>query len=159
MSTAPSHALNTAVERATKEIVSSALSWKVSNGRLVTRPVNATTSETSSIIGFVGGVEGTMTLRCTRKIAVEATRAMLGIDTTEDSTDVRDAIGELLNMIIGQAKTYYAEQNESFNFTLPTTVMGDSYQIYVRARPGATLSAVHFLCPMGPFCVEVYLKD
>jgi chemotaxis protein CheX len=153
------NALNLAVERAAREIVTSALSWRVSNGRFVTRPVNCSTSETSSIIGFVGGIEGTLTLRCTRKIAVEATRAMLGIDATEDSAEVRDAVGELLNMVIGQAKTYYAEQNESFNFTLPTTVMGDNYQIYVRARPGATVSAIHFLCPMGPFCVEVFVKS
>ena len=150
--------LTDAVSRATREIVESALSWRVTNGRVVTKPVNSSTSESSSIIGFLGSVEGTLTLRCTRKIAVEATRAMLGVEATEDSAEVRDAMGELLNMVIGQAKTYYAEGGDSFTFTLPTTVMGDNYQIYVRARPGATVTAIHYLCPVGPFSVELFVK-
>jgi chemotaxis protein CheX len=150
--------LTDAVARATREIVTSALSWRVTNGRVVTRPVNSSVSEASTIIGFLGSIEGTLTLRCSRRLAVEATRAMLGVETTEDSAEVKDALGELLNMVIGQAKTYFSEGGGSFTFSVPTTVMGDSYQIYVRARPGATVTTVHYLCPVGPFSVELYLK-
>jgi chemotaxis protein CheX len=151
--------LTDAVGRSTREIIASALSWRVSNGRVIIRPVNSATSETSSIIGFVGGVEGALIFRCTRAVAVAATRAMLGVDATEESAEVRDAVGELLNMIIGQAKTYYSEHCEAFTFTLPTTVMGDNYQIYLRAKPGQPVASVHFLCPVGPFSVEVYVKS
>lgn len=151
--------LNTAVARSTREIISAALSWKVSSGRVVLRPVNSATSETSSIIGFVGSVEGALILRCTRAMAFAATRAMLGVDATDESAEVRDAVGEILNMIVGQAKTYYSEHCEAFTFTLPTTVMGENYQIYVRARPGQAVASIHFLCPFGPFSVEVYVRD
>lgn len=149
------------VSRATRDIVTSALTWKVSPARVVVRPVNSSTAEASAIIGMVGSVEGTLTLKCTRRIAVEATRAMLGMEASEESPEVRDAVGEVLNMIVGQAKTYYAEsaERESFSFTLPTTILGDNYQVYVRARPGARVTALYFLCPMGPFSVEVFVKE
>jgi chemotaxis protein CheX len=147
------------VARATKEIVAGALAWKVSNGRVVTRPVNSSTAEASAIIGIVGSVEGTITLKCTRRIAVEVARAMLGVEASDEAPEVRDAVGELLNMVIGQAKTYYAARREPFSFTLPTTIMGDNYQIYVRARPGAKVGTIYFLCPLGPFSIEVFVKN
>jgi chemotaxis protein CheX len=148
-----------AVSRATREVVSGALSWKVSAGRLVSRPVNSSTSEASAIVGLVGAVQGTVTLKCTRRIAQEATRAMLGVDADCDSPQVRDAVGEVLNMIVGQAKTYYSLTYPAFAFTLPTCIMGDNYQIYIRATPGARVGAIYFLCPLGPFSVEVYMKS
>ena len=98
-------------------------------------------------------------LKCSRRMAVEATRAMLGLDATSESAEVRDAVGELLNMVVGKAKAYYAEDHGAFSFTVPTTVMGDNYQVYLRARPGATVTAILFLCPLGPFSVEVYVKS
>jgi len=151
-------ALDTAVSRATRDIVSSALSWRVTNGRHVTRPVNSSTAEANAIIGIVGAVEGTVMLKCSRRIAVEVTRAMLGLDASGESAEVRDALGELLNMVVGKAKAYYAEDHDAFSFTVPTTAMGDNYQVYLRARAGATVTAIHFLCPFGPFSVEVHVK-
>src|SRR5215475_8566039 len=60
--------------------------------------------EISGVIGLSGKAAGTVVLSLSRDVALKATEAMSGEQSSSINSDVVDAIGELTNMIAGSAK-------------------------------------------------------
>ncbi len=149
--------LNQAVIKATEDIFDSMLGWDVKGKAPVEKPINASSAETSVIISIVGNVSGAITLKCTKKLAGEIASGMLGMDVDEDSDDLKDAIGELLNMIVGTAKTRYSSV-DAFKVSVPTTIMGGDYAMHIKASSGDKISLIDFDCDHGGLSIEVFLK-
>jgi len=76
----------------------------------------------ASSIGFYGDIDGMLVLVFPENIAKKACSLLLGQDenkTTE--TELTDALGELVNIIGGRAKTLLSERDVKANITLPRT--------------------------------------
>lgn len=80
------------------------------------------------------------------------TGGFLGMDVDELNEDVKDAIGEIANMVAGNLKTAFAGYGVKLELAIPTSIVGESYR--VGGMPGAKRIAVPFGMESGKFLVE-----
>ena len=98
-------ALNEAVRAATTEICQTVLGKHVTSGPATVAKAESRHYETSVVISFVGSISGAFALRCSMKVGAAIASQMLGTQIAEASDDMKDAVGEFFNMIVGAAKT------------------------------------------------------
>jgi len=153
--------LNQAVSDAAKEMFGSMLGWSVSCASPVARPLNGNGgtpgAEASAVISFVGNPSGAFALKCSRAFAAQIASQMLGMDVDEQSSDMTDAIGEFLNMIVGRAKALYAT-GDPFKMSVPTLVIGGDYSLHIKASGAKTVSAIDVQYEGHTLSIEVVLN-
>lgn len=111
--------------------------------------------EISGVIGLSGKATGTVVLSLSREVAISATDAMLGERPMTVDGDVVDTIGELTNMIAGNAKMQL-EQFE-MGISLPSVIVGKNHS--VEFPGGVTPIAIPFTCPWGSVCLDIGLCE
>jgi len=114
---------------------------------------NLAVGDVSAIIGITGATSGSMALVFTEKCIKEIASSLLGEVLTQLNHEVRDAVGELTNMICGDARRRLAEQGFSLQAGIPTIVAGKGHSV-MHCTDGPRL-AVPFETPHGSFMVEV----
>ena len=152
--------LNEAVVHATSDTFRDMLQAKIINSTPTQLPINHTNgicSETTVIISFVGEVSGALMLKCSKKVGSLIASRMLGMEVDAESDDMKDALGELLNIIMGSAKSYYSPDN-TFQMSVPTTIIGQNYSLYIKANAGNTVSFIPFKSGTANIGIEIYLK-
>ena len=108
----------------------------------------------SGIIGLSGNGVGTVVLSLSRKVALAATSTILMTDVKTIDEDVIDAVGELVNVVAGNAKTRLASYGLSIS--LPSVVTGLNHTVsFPKSVPPIS---VLFDSPWGPLALEVGLK-
>lgn len=105
----------------------------------------------SGIIGLSGNASGTVVINLSTEVALKAASAMLMEEMTEMNDDVLDAVGELANVIAGQAKTDLEEYKLSVS--LPNVVTGEGH--CVRFPSATPPLCVAFDTDFGPLRLEV----
>ena len=111
--------------------------------------------EISGIIGLSGKATGTVVLSLGRDVAIAATEVLLGERPDSLNPDVVDAIGELANMVAGNAKTHL-EQFE-MSLSLPNVIIGKNHS--VQFPSDVTPIGIPFSCPWGSICMDVGLCE
>ncbi len=110
------------------------------------------------IIGFAGDESGVFILQCPRKLGIKAANKMLGTDVKEDSEEMRDAVAEFMNMIVGKTKSLYSADEETFKVSIPTTIVGRNFVVHTTAIEYGKESAIDFSCNGYNFVINVFLK-
>ncbi|CAL1151167.1 unnamed protein product [Cladocopium goreaui] len=105
----------------------------------------------SGLIGLSGKASGMVVINLSAEAALQAASAMLMEEQTELNDDVLDAIGELANVIAGQAKADLEEYDLSVG--LPSVVTGEGHEI--RFPSSTPPLAVPFKTDFGPIRLEV----
>ena len=149
-----------AVIRSAKDTFADMLQIKINSETPVECPINANngiSSEICTIISFVGEVSGALMFKCSKKTAVVIASRMFDEPVKPDSDELKDAMGELLNIIIGSAKSYYSDQN-TFSLSIPTTVVGQDFSLYIKANTGATAFYVPLKSGNAHMGIEVFTK-
>lgn len=111
--------------------------------------------EVSGIIGLSGKAKGTVVLSLDREAAMRATEAMLGERPLFINADVTDAVGELTNMIAGNAKAYLEQY--ALSVSLPTVITGRGHCIEFPKNTPAI--CIPFDCEWGTVTVQVGLVE
>jgi chemotaxis protein CheX len=109
--------------------------------------------DVSAIIGITGAARGSMALTFSESTIKAITGNLLGIEATEINDELRDAVGELTNMICGDARRRLSEAGISLQAGIPTIVSGKNHSI-CHINNGPHL-AIPFETPHGGFVVEV----
>ncbi len=109
--------------------------------------------DVSAIIGLTGAAQGSMALIFTEQCIKHIASNLLGTPFTELNHEVRDAVGELTDMICGDARRRLAEDGFILQAGIPTIVGGKGHTITHIAN-GPRL-AVPFETSQGSFMVEV----
>ncbi len=109
--------------------------------------------DVSAIIGVTGAAQGSMALIFTEKCIMAVASSLLGVAFTKLNHEVSDAVGELTNMICGDARRRLAEDGFVLHAGIPTIVGGTGHSIMHVAK-GPCL-AVPFETEDGTFMVEV----
>jgi chemotaxis protein CheX len=125
---------------------------KVNVGKPYRKTDPTATHDVSGIIGFSGKFVGSMVLAFKQETAIALASAFAGVEVSPDSPDFADAIGELANMIAGNAK-------KNFSGTLisvPSVVMGSAH-IIARLQHAPSI-VVPCETSVGSFAVEVNIK-
>ncbi len=107
----------------------------------------------SSIIGISGDVSGCVVISLSEKIALQLASALLDEELIELDGDCTDAIGEIANMIAGNAKTDFPTEKTSIS--VPTVVIGQHKVSYPSGIP-----IISMPCEVGPgrMVVDIALK-
>jgi chemotaxis protein CheX len=145
--------LDQVIVRATKDVFSTMVMMELKDGIPVIGKGGEISSNISSMLGLGGGIRGIVAIHCPAGVAKGITGAFLGMDIDELSDDVKDAVGELANMIAGNLKIFFAEIGIDIKLALPTSVIGESY--HTSGLFGATRIAVPFVSAYGSFWIEL----
>ena len=109
--------------------------------------------EISSIIGVSGNVSGCVVISLTHDIAFYLVSALIGDEISELNDDCTDAIGEIANMIAGNAKTDFPTSDNSIS--VPSVVVGKHKVSYPTGVPVITIPCI---LDKGEMFIEVALK-
>ncbi len=113
--------------------------------------------DVSGIVGFAGEkVVGSVALSMPEKSALQVYAAMMGEEVGEVTVDVQDSIGELTNIIAGNAKTVFANHKLNFNITVPSVIVGKHHNISY--KEGDLVLMIPFHMDGAPFCLELLIK-
>lgn len=110
----------------------------------------------SAIIGVTGPRSGSISVSFTTESATSLVVGMLGEDVEDINQDMQDAVGEMANMISGQARASIAEQGLALQGSTPSVVMGKNHTIHHMTK--AVVMAIPFSAPGGGFTVEFCLE-
>ncbi len=81
---------------------------------------------------------------------------MFGEEMKELNSEITDAVGELTNMISGQARKELEEIGRIFHAAIPTVVLGENHKI--ESKTQGTKIAIPFKTEAGKFTIEVCLE-
>ncbi len=89
----------------------------------------AAIGDISGVIGMTGHKRGSVVLSFSSAAICKIVGSMLGTEYTEMNDDVKDAVGELTNMISGDARRQLAEAGIMFEAGIPNIVTGPNHEI------------------------------
>lgn len=115
----------------------------------------------TAMVGFAGSYMGLVAVHCSDKFARIVGGSMLSIDADHLSNeDVRDAMGEIANIIAGHYKARLAEKSQSkeqvFEQSIPSVIYGDDYETHTVTD--APTYCAKFETGHESFYVELALK-
>lgn len=89
----------------------------------------------SAVIGLAGALSGSMVLRSGSQAAMRMAERMTG--TAPETLDalVRDAVGEVCNMVAGAWKSFDPELISGCLLSTPAVVAGTSYELFSQRAP------------------------
>lgn len=108
--------------------------------------------DVTAIVGITGAKCGSISVTFTKASAIAVVKAMLGDDIQDIIQDTKDTVGEVTNMISGQARAMLAEAGMSLQGSTPSIIFGDNH--YVAHVTSAPVVAIPFTTEAGPFTVE-----
>jgi chemotaxis protein CheX len=113
--------------------------------------------DVSGIIGITGPFKGSLSLSFSQPCILSIVAKMLGEKFPEINAEIKDAVGELTNMISGAARQNLEAMGYKFQSSLPTVVSGPNHQIKHQCQ--APTIAIHFDTSVGSFMVEVSFEN
>ena len=126
---------------------------------LISKPAlkskDAPNSDVSAIIGFTGDAVGSVALCFSRQTALRVANRFAGDAVSpDDLAMLADALGELTNMVAGQAKAQLP--TGPVNVSLPRVVVGDDHRVV----ESYTAPVLLLICDsaLGRFSVEVTMQ-
>ncbi len=111
--------------------------------------------EVSGIIGLAGETKGAVVLSFSRETSIEAVSKMEQRQYRALSNEVIDGVGEMINIIAGNAKQGLTEFR--IEISLPGVVTGKEYKIHW--PEGIPVIVIPFESDIGKFSVNVSLRD
>jgi chemotaxis protein CheX len=83
----------------------------------------------SGVIGLAGDATGSVAITFSEEIAKRIYAGMVGQEATALDDDVRDAVGEIANMIAGGAKATLSKEGYDFRIAIPSIIVGSGHTI------------------------------
>ena len=142
-----------AIVDGTKDIFSTMIMLELEPGEALPPAERHVPAQLTSMLGLGGGIRGTLAIHCPEQTAKQITSAFLGMDVEDLGEDVKDAIGELANMIAGNLKISFAASNIDVVLSIPTSVVGEAVRL--SGLLGAKRCIVPFNGDCGTFWVEL----
>ncbi len=132
---------------ATIETFKSMLRTQITPGKIILIKGAKLSYDISGIIGLSGGARGTVTLSFPRITALKAVSEFIGEKVVTMDDTVKDAIGELTNIVAGSAKKDLAQYK--INISLPSVITGENHKV-LGGKEVIPL-VVPFSSPLGDF--------
>lgn len=112
--------------------------------------------EVTGIIGLVGDLKGVLSVTFEKGVILKIANTMLDENYTEVDNNIADAVGELTNMIAGQARMHLSQGGMNLKAATPTVVIGKGHVIS-HIAPAPILS-IPFSTDYGSFVVEITMS-
>ena len=114
---------------------------------------NTAVGDVTGVLGLTGVANGTIAVTFEEKCILTVVSNMFGeqMDTLND--DIADAVGELTNMISGQARRELDDVGRVFKAAIPSVITGKNHTI--RHYTDGPKIAIPFKTDGGNFTIEV----
>jgi chemotaxis protein CheX len=141
-----------AVVKAAQDVLSTMAGVRAEPGSPYVKKGHVAKGDVTGIIGITGDKTGSLSISFEKGCAVAIVKSMLGPDIDDILRDVKDAVGEITNMISGQSRATMDKQGLNLQSATPSVVMGDNHTIqHVTSAP---IMAIPFTTPDGAFTIE-----
>lgn len=87
----------------------------------------------TAVVGFGGLLSGACIFKLSGETALKVAARMTGIEFTEADDTVKDAIGEVCNMLAGSWKGKVPELAANCGLSVPAVITGRDYNLHVQA--------------------------
>lgn len=116
---------------------------------------SAATYDVTGIIGLSGDVVGSVVLSFPTGTAERVVSLFTGMELTSDSDDFSDAVGELVNMVSGNAKGMF--ESREVSISCPSVVLGSGHKIASPKEVPCIVIPCDTDC--GEFAIEIMIDD
>ncbi len=113
--------------------------------------------DVTGIIGITGDAQGSMSISFTEPCIKAIVQNLFGMPVDEINDEVRDAVGEITNMICGDARRRLEADNINLQAGTPTIVAGTNHSI-THVNNGPRI-AIPFDTEAGRFVIEVAFNN
>ncbi len=137
----------------TREVFTTMLMVELETGTPIEGTGGDVQANITSMLGLGKDIRGMLAVHCPANVAKDITGTFLGMEVKELDGDVKDAIGEIANMVAGNLKIFFLENGQDVELAIPTTVVGDSF--HTSGMFGATRVAVPFTMNGSTFLIEL----
>ncbi len=141
------------IVKATSEVFATMVMMEVTHHEPLKEKAGQIESNITSMLGLGGEIRGMVSVHCPEVVAKGITSSFLGMEVAELDEDVKDAIGEIANMVAGNLKIFFSSRSVEVELAIPTTVIGKSFKTH--GLLGATRIIIPFECSMGKFWIEL----
>lgn len=111
--------------------------------------------DVTGVIGLTGDTNGTIAVTFDEGSILKIVSNMFGEEMKELNHEIADAVGELVNMISGQARRELEEIGRVFDAAIPSVISGKDHCI-IHYTDGPKI-AIPFTTDHGSFTIEVCL--
>ncbi len=113
--------------------------------------------DVSGVIGFTGESNGTVSVTFDELCILKVVSNMFGEEMKELNDEVSDAVGEITNMISGQARQELEKMGRLFHGAIPSVITGKNHKIESTAK-GPKI-AIPFTTDAGTFTIIVCIDN
>lgn len=138
---------------ATHHVLETMASIKVETGKPFLKKDTIAKGDVSGVIGLAGDVQGTISVTFTEICILAIVTNLFGEKVTEVNKEIADAVGEIANMISGQARQKLEGMGLNLKAAIPTVVMGKDHTIH--HITDKKIVAIPFSTDNGAFTIEV----
>ncbi len=137
-----------------KRVFETMVHVKMNVGKPFLKGDRVCSADVSGIIGFSGDAAGCVVLSFANDVACKAASQFACTEIDGNHPDFADAIGELANMVAGNAKKEFADLN--IQISLPSVVIGK--QFVVSNSNTTPRIVIPCTCELGEIIVEVAME-
>lgn len=134
-------------------VLSTMAGIEASPGKPYLNKKRAAPHDITGLVDMQGHAAGVIAVSLSKDLVLKVVGNMLYEQFDEITDDIKDAVGELTNMISGQARSILSESGMSFQAGTPRVVMGKGQAL--EHIPAAPVLAVPFQCKEGQLVVEI----
>ena len=135
------------------ETFRSMLGCEVKHGKPSVTVDDGATNDLIGVIGLTGTAQGTIALKFPPQTAMAMVGKLVGMEFKSVDSSVIDGVGELVNIIAGNAKVKF--EGHRISISLPTVLRGGIYKLTV---PAASRLTVPFMSENGNFEILVSFR-
>jgi chemotaxis protein CheX len=141
---------------ATVSVIKTMASVDLTPGKPFVKKGSISTGDISGIVGMAGESEGSLSLSFSKDCILYIVSSMFGEPITDINEEVKDAVGELTNMISGDARRRLETAGIVYQGAIPSVITGPGHEIrHVTKEP---IISIPFDSANGGFHLELCFK-
>ena len=141
---------------ATTEIFSTMVIMEISADEPISQLANPLYSIVTGMIGLAGTHKGILAIHVPYDVAKAITANFLGLEVDQINDDVKDAIGEMANMLGGSIKSALSKNGRDINLSLPSVISGAEYNF--KCQVDGEVVIIPFKTSTGLFHIELQMQ-
>ena len=114
---------------ATLNVLETMASIKAESGKPYLKKDDVARGDVSGVIGFTGEKSGTVSVTFDELCILKIVSNMFGEEMKEINNEIADAVGEITNMISGQARKELEEIGNVFQGAIPSVITGKNHKL------------------------------
>lgn len=142
---------------ATLHVLSSLAFTSASAGKPFLKKDQMASGDVSGIVGLSGEARGTLSVSFSEQCILSIVGNMFGEPVPNINDEVKDAVGEILNIVSGQARQKLESSGRVLKGAIPTVITGKNHTIsHITKQP---IIAIPFETDNGNFTIEVCIEE